>query len=268
MNTRAVERQNIEANLRFALEKQEFVLHYQPKINLESGKISGVEALLRWKHPEWGMVLPERFVAIAEDCGLIVPIGRWVLREACTQAMHWVAAGLEPVAISVNISALEFHQQNFVTGVRVILHDTGLAAEYLQLEITESVLMRNADSSATILQALKKMGVRLAVDDFGTGYSSLSYLKRFPIDVIKIDRSFVHDIGSANDSRIIVGAVIGMGKSLKLRVVAEGVENQVQLGFLKAQQCDEGQGSFFSQPLSAGQFAAMLASERAEAVFG
>jgi EAL domain-containing protein (putative c-di-GMP-specific phosphodiesterase class I) len=258
MNVRAVERQFIEANLRGALEKQQFVLHYQPKVNLETGIITGAEALLRWMHADWGMVLPERFVSIAEDCGLIVPIGRWVLREACAQARRWLDDDLELVSIAVNISALEFHQPNFVDGVRDILARSELAATYLELEITESVLMHDADASAAILQQLKDMGVKLAVDDFGTGYSSLSYLKLFPIDVLKIDQSFVNDITSATDDGSIVSAVIAMGNSLKLRVIAEGVENAVQLAFLKARHCDEGQGYYFSPPLMAEQFAALL----------
>jgi diguanylate cyclase (GGDEF)-like protein/PAS domain S-box-containing protein len=266
MNIRAVERQFIEANLRLAVEKQEFVLHYQPKINLDTGMITGAEALLRWMHADWGMVLPERFVPIAEDCGLIVPIGRWVLREACTQAKQWMDAGLAPVSISVNISALEFRQKNFFEGVRDILNDTGLEAHCLQLEITESVLMRDAASSTAILQQLKNMGVQLAVDDFGTGYSSLSYLQQFPIDVLKIDQSFVNDIASATGNGIIVSAVIGMGNSLRLRVVAEGVENQVQLAFLKARHCEEGQGYIFSRPLIADQFAELLATGMSEIV--
>lgn len=261
MNLRVVERQFIESNLRQALEKQEFVLHYQPKVNLKTGLITGAEALLRWMHPEWGIVLPERFVPIAEDCGLIVPIGRWVLHEACIQAKQWLAAGITPVSISINISALEFRQKDFFEGVRTVLSETGVDPSCLQLEITESVLMRDAPSSAVILQELKKMGVQLAVDDFGTGYSSLSYLKQFPIDVLKIDQSFVHDISAApdNDNGIIVSAVIGMGNSLQHLVVAEGVENQEQLDFLKAQHCEEGQGYFFSRPLIAEQFAALLA---------
>ncbi|SKA08174.1 PAS domain S-box-containing protein/diguanylate cyclase (GGDEF) domain-containing protein [Trichlorobacter thiogenes] len=258
MNVRAVERQVIETNLRRALEYQEFVLHYQPKVNLKTGKITGAEALLRWMHPKWGMVLPGRFVAIAEACGLIVPIGNWVLREACEQARRWKEAGLELDTITVNISALEFRRNDFVEGVRTILHRTGLAAGCLQLEITESVLMRDAESSTIILKQLKDMGVQLAVDDFGTGYSSLSYLRLFPIDVLKIDRSFVHDIGSSEDNGIIVSAVIAMGNSLKQRVVAEGVEVQAQLDFLKALQCEEGQGYLFSRPLVAEQFATLL----------
>jgi diguanylate cyclase (GGDEF)-like protein/PAS domain S-box-containing protein len=266
MNIRAVERQFIEANLRRALEKQEFVLHYQPKVNLDTGAITGAEALLRWVHADWGMVLPGRFVPVAEDCGLIVPIGRWVLREACTQVKRWLDAGLVPGSIAINISALEFRQNNFFEGVRAILNDTGLEAPCLQLEITESVLMDDAESSISILQQLKDMGVLLAMDDFGTGYSSLSYLKQFPIDVLKIDQSFVHDIGSAADNGAIVSAVIGMGNSLNLRVVAEGIETQDQLAFLKARHCEEGQGYFFSQPLVAEQFAALLAAGMVETV--
>jgi diguanylate cyclase (GGDEF)-like protein/PAS domain S-box-containing protein len=261
MNVRAVERQVIETHLRQALARQEFVLHYQPKINLVSGAITGAEALLRWIHPDWGTVLPERFVPVAEDCGLIVPIGRWVLREACTQAKAWQDAGLKPTSIAVNISAVEFRHKDFVKEVRAILSETGLAPRNLQLEITESVLMRDAPASTAILQQLKTMGVQLAVDDFGTGYSSLSYLKQFPIDVLKIDQSFVQDIGSTHYSDgVIVSAVIAMGTSLKQRVVAEGVEEEVQLAFLKQQNCEEGQGYIFSRPLEAEQFATLLAT--------
>ena len=267
MNVRAVERHVIESHLRHALERQEFVLHYQPKVNLATGAITGAEALLRWMHPEWGVVLPERFVPIAEGCGLIVPIGRWVLREACAQARRWDDAGLKRASIAVNISALEFRREDFVGGVRAILHETGLEPRRLQLEITESVLMHNADSSTAILQQLKDMGVQLAVDDFGTGYSSLSYLHLFPIDVLKIDGSFVQDIGSINGNGSIVSAVSAMGTSLKQRVIAEGVEKQGQLAFLKAQHCEEGQGYFFSRPLVAEEFAALLATGIPEAAF-
>lgn len=260
MNLRAVERQFIEANLRRALENQEFVLHYQPKVNIDTGMITGAEALLRWNHPEWGMVLPQRFISISEECGLIVPIGRWVLREACAQAMRWRDVGLPAISMAVNISALEFRQTDFFEGMNKILSDTGLEAHCLQLEITESVLMRDASSSAAILQKLKTRGVELAVDDFGTGYSSLSYLKQFPVDVLKIDQSFVHDLGPTEGNGIIVSAVIGMGNSLNLRVIAEGVENQTQLAFLKAHNCKEAQGYLFSRPLGADQFAALLKS--------
>jgi diguanylate cyclase (GGDEF)-like protein/PAS domain S-box-containing protein len=254
MNARAVERQFIESNLRRALKAQEFVLHYQPKVNLSTGKITGAEALLRWQHPEWGMLLPERFIAIAEDCGMIVPIGQWVLREVCSQAKRWIDSGAMPISMAVNISALEFRQKSFFQNLDAILKDTGLAPELLQLEITEGVLMHDASASAAILRQLKERGLQLAIDDFGTGYSSLSYLKQFPIDVLKIDQSFVRDIGTANDEGIIVSAVIGMGNSLKLKVVAEGIENQEQLAFLKVRHCQEGQGFLFGSPVAADLF--------------
>ncbi|MHB1675981.1 MAG: putative bifunctional diguanylate cyclase/phosphodiesterase [Sulfuriferula sp.] len=267
MNVRAVERQVIETNLRHALERQELVLHYQPKVNLQTGAITGAEALVRWIHPQWGMLLPDRFVPIAEDCGLIVAIGRWVLREACTQTKRWKDAGLKPGSIAVNISALEFRRKDFVDEVGAILKETGLAPQYLQLEITESVLMRDAESSTMVLQQLKNMGVQLAVDDFGTGYSSLSYLHQFPIDVLKIDQSFVHDITTVKGNGIIVSAVIAMGNSLKQQVVAEGVEQLVQLTFLQGQHCEEGQGYLFSRPLAAEQFAALLTTGISRTVY-
>ncbi len=258
MNLRAFERLAIETHLRHALMRQEFVLYYQPKVNLDNGKITGAEALLRWKHPEWGLVMPDRFVQIAEDCGLIVPIGRWVLREACAQAKRWEVAGLKLGSIAVNISALEFRFKDFVAGVQLILNETGFDPCHLQLEITESVLMRDVESSNLILQQLKNMGIQLAVDDFGTGYSSLSYLHQFSIDILKIDQSFVRDISCENG--IIASAVIAMGASLKQLVIAEGVEKQDQLAFLKTQHCEEGQGYFFSRPIIAEQFAQLLAT--------
>jgi diguanylate cyclase (GGDEF)-like protein len=265
MNTRAVERQILETHLRHAIERNEFVLHYQAKVNLVSGVITGAEALLRWMHPEWGMVLPDRFVSIAEDCGLIVPIGRWVLREACEQAKCWDAAGLQAVSVAINLSALEFRHHDFVENVHTILRETGLAPNRLQLEITESVLMNDVGSSTAILNGLKHLGVELAVDDFGTGYSSLSYLKQFPIDVLKIDQSFVQDLSAhpqqgVDSEGVIVSAIIALSTSLKQRVIAEGVEAEGQLAFLKARGCVEGQGFFFSPPLSAEQFAALLAT--------
>jgi diguanylate cyclase (GGDEF)-like protein/PAS domain S-box-containing protein len=258
MNVRVVERQAIENSLRHALQRQEFVLHYQPKINLETGDIAGVEALLRWNHPEWGMVLPGRFVEIAGSCGLMAPIGRWVLREACTQAKRWQDAGLALDSISVNISAQEFCGKNFVDDVRAIVSETGLAPACLQLEVTERVLMRDAESSIAILEKLRDMGAQVAVDDFGAGFSSLSYLTKFPINILKIDPSFVQDIGSAKGHGIIAGAIIAMAISLKQRVVAEGVEDEEQRAFLKALHCDEGQGYLFSRPLAAEQCALLL----------
>lgn len=260
MNARAVRRLFIESSLRRALRQKEFVLHYQPKIDLTSGAITGTEALIRWQDPELGMVFPEQFVPIAEECGLIVPMGRWVLHEACTQVQAWLSAGLQAVPVAVNISAVEFRHENFLAGVASILRETGLAPGYLELELTETILMHNAKASAAVLQALKSMGVRLAIDDFGTGYSSLSYLKQFPIDTLKIDQSFLRDIATGTDDATILSAVIGMGRNLKQRVIAEGVETHEQLAFLRTQQCDEGQGFQFSHPLPAEDFAALLVS--------
>jgi diguanylate cyclase (GGDEF)-like protein/PAS domain S-box-containing protein len=254
MNIRAVERQFFEAGLRRALEQGEFQLHYQAIVNLGTGEVTGAEALIRWPHPERGLIPPAQFVPIAEDCGLILPIGRWVLREACRQARAWEDAGLKRIPVSVNISAMEFRAADFLEGVSTILKDTRLDAHNLELEITEGVLMKHAESTSNVLEALKAMGVRLAVDDFGTGYSSLSHLNRFPIDVLKIDQSFVNDVCSNPDQATIVSAVISMGKSLKKRVIAEGIETKEQLEFLKACGCEEGQGYFFSRPMPPDQF--------------
>jgi diguanylate cyclase (GGDEF)-like protein/PAS domain S-box-containing protein len=266
MNLKAVERQSLESGLRRALEREEFLLHYQPKVNLETGDITGVEALIRWRQPDRGLVPPSQFVPIAEDCGLILHIGRWVLREACRQARAWQDAGLPPVPVAVNVSAVEFRDKGFVEGVRAILSETGLEARYLDLELTEGVLMEDGESTAAVLRELKMMGLRLAVDDFGTGYSSLSYLRQFPIDVLKIDKSFVQQIsGDPNDSAI-VSAIIDMGKNLKQRVVAEGIETQEQLAFLQARHCAEGQGYLFSRPLAAAQFAHIVQLGIAETV--
>ena len=258
MNTRVVQRLMIEAHLRIAVEKQQFSLHYQPKINLKSKKITGVEVLIRWKHHEWGDVSPKKFINIAEDSGLIVPIGKWVLTEACRQAKNWLNKGLPTIHIAVNISAKEFLQKGFVEGVRAILIETRLPAACLELEITESVLMRDALTSKLILQQLKEIGVQLAVDDFGTGYSSLSYLQQFPIDVLKIDQSFIKTITSVQDDATIVNAIICMGNSLGLKVVAEGIENQHQLDFLNKHHCEEGQGYLFSPAVNAEQLVLML----------
>ena len=258
MNIRAVQRQSIEVGLRRALERQEFVLHYQPKINLHSNLIVGVEALIRWQHPERGLMPPLQFLPIAEDCGLILPIGRWVLREACLQAQTWIRAGLRPITIAVNTSALEFNATDFLENIRATLDDTGLEPRYLELELTESVLMRDAEFTDSVLHGLADLGVKLAIDDFGTGYSSLSYLRQFPIDTLKIDQSFVSRIISSPDDATIVSAVINMGKSLKLRVIAEGVETPEQRTFLLAQHCDEGQGYYFSYPIAAEALATLL----------
>src|SRR5438445_568223 len=258
MNRQAVERQSLEGSLRHAVERGEFLLHYQPKINLFSGQITGAEALIRWQHPDRGLVAPAQFVPIAEDCGLILPIGRWVLREACKQAREWQDAGLPFKRISVNVSATEFRAKTFLEGVSTTLRETALQARYLDLELTEGVLMQNAKSTASVLQELKRMGVHLAVDDFGTGYSSLSYLRQFPIDVLKIDQSFVRQISDDPNDSAIVRAIIDMGKNLKKRVIAEGIETQEQLALLQSWHCAEGQGYLFSRPVPAAQSAQLL----------
>ena len=266
MNVRAVERQSIEESLRRALERREFALHYQPKINLKSGEITGAEALLRWTHPTRGLVPPSQFIPVAEDCGLILPIGDWVLREACRQARSWIDTGLPLETIAVNISAMQFRDENFLEGVFAVIEETGLNPRSLELELTESVLMRHAESTESILKKLGAKGVQLAVDDFGTGYSSLSYLRKFPIDALKIDQSFVRQITTSPEETTIVTAVISMGRSLKLRVVAEGVETREELAFLREHDCEEAQGYYFGRPAPPKEFAALLKSGIAEAV--
>ena len=258
MNRKSVERQSLEGSLRHALRRKEFVLHYQPKVNLDTGEITGVEALIRWQQPDRGLIPPAEFVPIAEDCGLIIQIGRWVLREACMQAREWLDLGLPFRRISVNVSAAEFRAKTFLAGISATLRETGFEARYLDLELTEGVLMEDAESTVAVLQELKAMGIHLAVDDFGTGYSSLSYLRQFPIDVLKIDKSFVQQIsGNPNDSAI-VSAIIDMGKNLKQRVIAEGIETEEQLAFLQSQHCAEGQGYLFSHPVAAAELAHLL----------
>jgi len=260
MNVHARERQSLEGSLRHALERKEFVLHYQPKINLETCEITGAEALIRWLHPDRGLVPPNQFLPIAEDCGLMVPIGRWVTREACTQVRAWMDAGFPAIPVAVNISATEFRNDGYIADLRAILTDVRLEPRYLEIELTETVLMQHSEATASMLQALKAMGVRLALDDFGTGYSSLSYLRRFPIDALKIDRSFVQEITGALSDAPIIKAVIGMGKSINLCVTAEGVETREQFDFLRDRHCDEGQGYYFSPPVVAEQFAELLKS--------
>ncbi|MDR3578712.1 MAG: EAL domain-containing protein [Oryzomonas sp.] len=259
MNTHAVARQSIEQALHRALEQHEFVLHYQPKVNLVTGAIIGAEALLRWQRFAHRLVRPAQFVSIAEECGLIQPIGRWVLHETCRQTQAWLQAGLNPGLIAVNVSAVEFHGNDFLAGVHTILGETGLDPHHLEFELTESGLMQDTEQTTEILCALKNLGVKIAIDDFGTGYSSLSYLWRFPIDELKIDQSFVQAInGDAGDAETIVSAVIAMGASLKQRVVAEGIETRNQLAFLQSHHCPEGQGYYFGQPVPAEEFATLL----------
>ena len=258
MNARAVERQFIEEGLRRALERREFVLHYQPKIDLTTGAITGAEALLRWIHPARGPVSPADFIPVAEDCGLILPIGAWVLREACAQARSWINAGLPAIGIAVNVSAIEFRNEKFLDRLFAILSETGLNPNSLELELTESVLMKHAASTAVLLRALRESGIRVAVDDFGTGYSSLSYLEKFPVDAVKIDQSFVRQISAGGGNTTIVKAVIGMARGLRLRVIAEGVETLEELAFLRAYRCEEAQGYYFSRPVLPQRFATLL----------
>jgi diguanylate cyclase (GGDEF)-like protein/PAS domain S-box-containing protein len=258
MNIRAVERQFIEEGLRRALERKEFALHYQPKIDLKTGEITGAEALIRWTHPTRGPIPPAQFISVAEDCGLILPIGSWVLREACTQARVWADACLPRITMAVNISAMEFRDDRLLERVFAILGETGMDAHFLELELTESALMKRVDTTATILQTLRESGVKVAIDDFGMGYSSLSYLRKFPVDALKIDQSFVRQLGTGGDDTAIVTAVIGMARSLNLRVVAEGVETWEEVALLKTHHCDDAQGYYFSQPVLPHQFAELL----------
>ena len=264
MNARAVARQSVEQALHLALEERRFVLHYQPKVNLDTGAITGSEALIRMQEPNNQLVYPEDFITVAEECGLILPIGRWALHEACRQTQAWLQAGLDIGQIAVNVSSREFHNKDFLESVISILDDTGLDPSLLELEVTESGLMQDTEPTMVLLNALKKLGIQIAIDDFGTGYSSLSYLLRFPIDTIKIDQSFVQDLenDTGGSGEAIVRAVIGMGTSLKQRVVAEGIETQQQLAFLQSHHCAEGQGYYFSRPVPALEFAALLNKAR------
>jgi EAL domain-containing protein (putative c-di-GMP-specific phosphodiesterase class I) len=266
MNARAVERQTMEEDLRDALREQEFALHYQPKINLKTGAIFGAEALLRWTHPTRGPISPARFIPAAEDSGLILPIGEWVLREACRQAKAWADRGLPAITVAVNVSALQFQSENFMDGLSAILKETGLDPKALELEVTESLLMKRPEFAAAILKSLRDRGIHVAIDDFGTGYSSLSYLHQLPLDSLKVDQSFVRQISATPGETSIVRAIISMGKSLKLKVIAEGVETVEELEFLQALGCDEAQGYFFSRPVPSGQFEALLVRQSASEI--
>jgi diguanylate cyclase (GGDEF)-like protein/PAS domain S-box-containing protein len=259
MNASTLDRLKLEAGMRRALECNEFVLHYQPQLDIESGRIVGVEALLRWQPPGQAMIPPGQFIGLAEENGLIIPIGEWVLHTACTQSKTWQDAGLPPIRMAVNISARQFKQGDLVDVVKRALQQTGCNPDSLELEMTESVIIENADAAVTTMRQLSEMGVHLSIDDFGTGYSSLSYLKRFPINLLKIDQSFVRDITTDNDDAAIVKAVIALAHSMKLKVIAEGVETIEQLTFLRQQNCNQMQGYYFSRPLPAAQVEALLA---------
>jgi diguanylate cyclase (GGDEF)-like protein len=260
MNQRARDQQSIESGIRLALERNEFVLHYQPKLDLGSGQVVGAEALIRWQKPGHGLVYPSEFISVAEDSGLIVPLSKWVLAEACRQSCAWQAAGLPKICMSVNMSAIDFRQRDFIDGIEQTLKQTGLDPALLELEITEGVLMQNVESTVNALTRLKEMGVRLAIDDFGTGYSSLSYLRRFPIDVLKIDQSFIRGLSNDSSDAALVSAIISLGRSLKLTIIAEGVETLEQLDFLKAHRCEEGQGFYFSKAVEPDAFVRYLGS--------
>jgi diguanylate cyclase (GGDEF)-like protein/PAS domain S-box-containing protein len=266
-NGHTADRHSLESGLHRAIERHEFVLHYQPILSLDSGRLISVEALIRWRHPERGLVSPAQFVPIAEESGFIAAIGRWVLQEACRQSQAWRAAGLPAMRVAMNISTVELRGDGFVESIGGILDEHGLVPGDLELELTETFLMHDSNSTAAVLQSLSDLGVRIALDDFGTGYSSLSHLKRFPIDTLKIDQSFVRHLATDADDASIVSAVIGMGKGLQIRVVAEGVETREQLAFLRKQGCPEGQGYYFSRPMCADEFSQLLSRDAAESRF-
>ena len=258
METPQLRRSSVESELRSALDKNELQLYYQPTIDLESGTIVGAEALMRWRHPELGLVSPDQFIPTAEASGLIIPMGRWALGEACRQAKAWQDAGLPAIPIAVNVSALQFRAAGFLEDILSFLQESQLSSRYLELELTESALMVDVAAATPLLEVLRGKGLILKLDDFGTGPSSLSYLQRCPVDVLKIDRSFVADIAPSAQDAPLVRAVIAMGKSLGCRVVAEGVETQQQFEFLRAERCDEGQGYHFSRPVDAAAFGKLL----------
>ena len=261
MNKATLDRLMMESNLRRALKQQEFVLHYQPLVSLRSGLIIGVEALIRWQHSDLGLIMPDQFIQVAEDTGLINPIGDWVLNEACRQAQSWIDSGLPPMVMAVNVSPVQFRQLGFVDAVAGALAASGLEAGLLELEVTEGTVMHDADINLGTLSALHRMGVELSVDDFGTGYSSLSYLKRFPVSKLKIDRSFVRDLEVDSDDRAIASTIVSMGRNLRLTVLAEGVETAEQLALLRNMDCDMAQGYYFSRPLEAADIAELLRAQ-------
>jgi diguanylate cyclase (GGDEF)-like protein len=262
MNTFFPERLVLENDLRHALERQEFELHYQPKMNMQENRVVGMEALIRWRHPQKGLIPPAEFIPLAEETGLIVPIGRWVIEEACAQNKAWHDIGLTKLRVAVNISGVQFRQDDLLASIDQALARSGLAPEFLEVEITESVVMKNAAEAIVTLEHLRRAGVHISIDDFGTGYSSLSYLKRFPINTLKIDRSFIQDVSKDRDDAAIVRAIIGLAHNLRLTVVAEGVETRQQLQFLQLLGGDEYQGYYLSKPLPAAEFEKFLQANR------
>jgi diguanylate cyclase (GGDEF)-like protein len=261
MSTFFPERLMMENDLRHAVARREFALYYQPKVDLTNGSVVGMEALLRWQHPSKGLVSPDEFIPLAEDTGLIVPIGRWVIEEACAQNKAWQRAGMPHLRVAINISAVQFKQKDLLDTIKYALETSGLSPEFLEVEVTETVVMQNASQAIVTLEKLSEMGIHVSIDDFGTGYSSLSYLKRFPIDKLKIDRSFIREISSDRDDAAIVRATIALAHNLRLRVIAEGVETEDQLQFLRALGCDEYQGYYKSKPVPANEFARQMRSE-------
>ena len=259
LNRVIFERLTLEAHLREALERDQLLVHYQPRISIATGHVLGVEALVRWKHPELGMISPGHFIPIAEESGLILPIGEWVLRQACAQSVRWRAAGVAPIHMAVNLSPAQFREPDLVGIVRGALLDAGLAAEDLELELTESMLLGKGDGTVRTLESLKALGVSLAIDDFGTGYSSLNYIKRFPIDTLKIDQSFIRDMLTSEQDSTLTTSIILMGKGLNLSVVAEGVETKSQLGLLRVLGCDQAQGFLFSRPVPPDEIPELVA---------
>jgi diguanylate cyclase (GGDEF)-like protein len=261
LDNHTFERLTMESALRQAMARQEFELFYQPKIDVAGGRMSGMEALLRWRHPEFGLIPPAKFIPLAEETGLILPIGKWVLRTACAQNVKWNIGAPRPLCIAVNLSARQFGEEGLLGDVVAALQETGMDPSLLELEITESMLMRDIDKAIGVLTALKNMGVRIAMDDFGTGYSSLSNLKKFPLDTIKVDRSFVRDLPGCFEDRGIAEAIFATGRALSLTVVAEGVETEAQADFLRLHACDKFQGYLFSHPLSSGEFGELLGKQ-------
>jgi EAL domain-containing protein (putative c-di-GMP-specific phosphodiesterase class I) len=262
MNERAVRRLELEASLRGALERNEFVLLYQPKVDLSSGAISGFEALLRWRDREHGLIQPSEFIPVLEDTGLIVPVGEWIVRTVCEQIKSWTSQGIAPRPIAINLSARQFQQKDLDAFVKSIISETGVDPDFLEFELTESLVMTDAEGATRTLQRLKSCGVRLAIDDFGTGYSSLAYLRRFPVDALKIDRAFIRDVPGRAEDVAITLAIINLAHTLKFKVVAEGVENEEQLRFLRSHGCDEMQGYYFARPLTVADSTKALTEDR------
>ena len=264
LNANSLERLTLESGLRHALERSEFQLHYQAKRDIRTGRITGVEALLRWQHPDLGTIAPMQFIPVAEETGLIVPIGRWVLATACRQNMAWQELGLPRLIVAVNLTARQFADDRLLADLAEILAATGMDAPLLELEIAESLLMRDVERSLRTLGGLRDLGVRIAIDDFGIGYSSLSTLKRFPLDTIKIDRSFIRDMESIAEDKALTEAIIAMGRTLSMTVVAQGVETKEQADFLRLNACDEFQGFYLNRPAPAERIASLLQSQLQE----